>query len=39
MLELLQFCFQDSDHTLGTLIVLLIIFGGIEEIIRAIKKP
>lgn len=34
-MELVRFCFQDREHTMGTLILVWITFCGIESLIRA----
>jgi len=37
-MEILEFIFDSFEHWLGTAILLTIIFSGIAQIIKAIKK-
>ena len=37
MIDLIKWCFRDGGSGIYTIIVLMIIFGGIVEIIKAFK--
>jgi hypothetical protein len=38
-MELLQFIFQDAAHFIGTAILLVIIFEGGAEVVKAFRRP
>jgi hypothetical protein len=38
MIELIKWCFQDGASSFCTIIVIVVIFGGVVEIIKALKK-
>jgi hypothetical protein len=37
VVDLIKWCFHDSNSGIYTIIVLMVIFGGIVEIIKAFK--
>lgn len=37
-MELLQFIFQDAGHFFGTCLILIIVFNGTAEVIKAFRR-
>ncbi len=37
MLELVKWCFKDANSGFATIVVLVVVFGGIVKIIKSIK--